>query len=417
MIESLFRDSTVSWVRIVNGIDKYVTETSETISLENVEHGVTWKPVAKAKPRPKLTVTLSPFSIPVRERNWKDIKTERFRQERKTVSKAMTRFLRQYPSVPREDDGAVRFDEIMEKFKAKFDGTSQWPIDDWITCLAKGGGPKKRFQCCLNPNSSKHFLYFKAIQGHSGGNLVDPALQDNVLLPEDFTEYICHVGNASEIHSKASSGLIPGGRSLKRERQSVLFTVVNTMDDDQIMEEIRSDSDKPRIAPYKNTWRPHQKYSVLVQFEARSEERMQFYQARSHAVVLNDTLPAISIEKAVCMKTKEDLFHTVFQSPRFSCFKLKPNSQSGQQDQPDQEARKSSDHQSASERSYGETRSGNVDKRIPGIPHSTVQQQDTNRKETVKKLIQQFENHPNKESFLQDLNKTENINKFSEESK
>ena len=29
MIESLFRDRTVSWVRIVNGINKYVTETSE----------------------------------------------------------------------------------------------------------------------------------------------------------------------------------------------------------------------------------------------------------------------------------------------------------------------------------------------------------------------------------------------------
>ena len=36
--------------------------------------------------------------------------------------------------------------------------------------------------------------------------------------------------------------------------------------------------------------------------------------------------------------------------------------------------------------------------------------------ETVKKLIQQFESHPNKESFLQDFNKTEEINTFSEKS-
>ena len=35
MIESLFRDRTVSWVRIMNGINKYITETSETISLES----------------------------------------------------------------------------------------------------------------------------------------------------------------------------------------------------------------------------------------------------------------------------------------------------------------------------------------------------------------------------------------------
>ena len=37
MIESLFKDRTVSWVRIVNGINKFVTETSEEIPTENVE--------------------------------------------------------------------------------------------------------------------------------------------------------------------------------------------------------------------------------------------------------------------------------------------------------------------------------------------------------------------------------------------
>ena len=70
MIESLFRDRTVSWVRILNGINKYVTETSEEIPVESVEYVRTRKPVAKAKPRPKLAVTLSPGSIPIRERKW-----------------------------------------------------------------------------------------------------------------------------------------------------------------------------------------------------------------------------------------------------------------------------------------------------------------------------------------------------------
>ena len=58
----------------------------------------------------------------------------------------------------------------------------------------KGGGAKKRFQCCSNPNSSNQFLYFRAIQGHSGESAIDLALQDNVLLPKGFTEYIYHVG-------------------------------------------------------------------------------------------------------------------------------------------------------------------------------------------------------------------------------
>ena len=49
MVEDLFRDSTVSWVRIVNGINKYVTESSETISLESFKHRVTGKPFVKAR--------------------------------------------------------------------------------------------------------------------------------------------------------------------------------------------------------------------------------------------------------------------------------------------------------------------------------------------------------------------------------
>ena len=66
---------------------------------------------------------------------------------------------------------------------------------------------------------------------------------------------------------------------------------------------------------------------------------------------------------------------------------------------------------------YRETCRGNVDYRIPSIPHSTVQKEDTNRKETVKRLIQQFENHPCHDSLIEDLNKTEEFNPFSEKSK
>ena len=35
------------------------------------------------------------------------------------------------------------------------------------------------------------------------------------------------------------------------------------------------------------------------------ERGLLFYQTRSHAIVLYDTLPAVCIEKVVCMKTKD----------------------------------------------------------------------------------------------------------------
>ena len=43
----------------------------------------------------------------------------------------MIRWFRHDDTVHREDNGAVRFDDLAEKFKAKFDGTSQWSIEAW----------------------------------------------------------------------------------------------------------------------------------------------------------------------------------------------------------------------------------------------------------------------------------------------
>ena len=196
MIESLCQDKTVSWVRVVNGINKYATETSEDIAVESIELVRTGKPVAKAKPRTKPAVT--PISIPIRVRKWMDINPATYSEGCVAVSKFMIRLLRHDSSILREDDGAVRFDDLIEKFKVKSVGTSEWTVDAWTTFLAKGRGPMKRFQYCLNPNSSKHFLFFRAIQGHSGGNLVDPTLQDNVVFPDDFAECIYHIGNAHD---------------------------------------------------------------------------------------------------------------------------------------------------------------------------------------------------------------------------
>ena len=99
----------------------------------------------------------------------------------------------------------------------------------------KGRRAKKTFQYCLNPNSSRHFLYLRAIQGQSR-DAIDPEFQDNVLLTEGFTEHLYHDGNVSELNSIIRNGLIPGGKSLKRGRQAVFFTKVNPMEDENGME-------------------------------------------------------------------------------------------------------------------------------------------------------------------------------------
>ena len=96
----------------------------------------------------------------------------------------------------------------------------------------------------------------------------------------------------------------------------MFFTLVHKMEDDNCMEGTPCDLTKPRIAPYKNTWKPLQNTVYLCNLKLAQEKGLQFYQARSHAIVLCNTLPAVSIEKVVCMKTEEELYHKVRLAPR-----------------------------------------------------------------------------------------------------
>ena len=225
---------------------------------------------------------------------------------------------------------------------------------------------EENIQYCVNPNSSNQFLYLRAIQRHSGDGVVDPALQDNVLLPKGFTEYLYHVGSENELNSIIRSGLIPGGTSLKRGRQAVFFTTVKTMEDVYGIEETPGDLTKPRIAPYTNTWKRFQNTVFWCNLELAQERGLQFYQTRSHAVVLYSTLLAVCIEKAVCMKTQEELYQKVRFSPRVPRVVLKSNLQCGLQDPQNQDAR-SSWEPSNDSKSYGEICDNTVDHRILGV--------------------------------------------------
>ena len=94
--------------------------------------------------------------------------------------------------------------------------------------MAKSGENKKRFQCCTDP-PGQEILYLRALQGHLGRNLIDPSLQDTVFVPDNFFEFIYHIGCGINLHSIMNSGLIPGGQNLTMYRQTVFFTSVDSM--------------------------------------------------------------------------------------------------------------------------------------------------------------------------------------------
>ena len=93
--------------------------------------------------------------------------------------------------LPREDDGAIEFWRLKDYLRNHFVYSQHWSDEKWKSSMARGGGDKNIFQYCTD--ASGEILYLRALQGHSGRNLVDPSLQDNVLIPDDFFKYIHHI--------------------------------------------------------------------------------------------------------------------------------------------------------------------------------------------------------------------------------
>ena len=165
-----------------------------------------------------------------------------------------------------------------------------------------GGGHKKRFQYCTDSSGTN--LYLRALQGHSGRNLIDPSLQDNVLIPDGFFKYIYHVGCAINLHSIINSGLIPGGQN-SSNRQTVFFLPVDPMDKEHKDPDV-IDSEAPRLAKYMHkAWKKHQNTVSWVDINLAQKKRFKFDQTRSNTIILHETLPSYCIPKVVRMETGE----------------------------------------------------------------------------------------------------------------
>ena len=221
-IESLNKVNSYSWVRISHGLNKLVTDLSnkedddneqETSEMKLEEFAMKTNVLAsasrskaKAKPRRRTSACSSARTAPIGERKWTDIEQQAYSPIAYPVSKQLSTLLRHGP---------------------------------------KGGGNKKRFQYCTDP-SGQEILYLRALQNHSGRNPIDPSLQNNVLIPDNFFEHIYHTGCANNLHSITNSGLISGEQNLSK-RQTVFFTSVDPMNKEH-RDPNNIDLEAPRLA-------------------------------------------------------------------------------------------------------------------------------------------------------------------------
>ena len=215
-IWSLHRDNTHSWVRNSHGSNRFVMNLNPDVQLEEYALKLDAKDFAcrskaKAKPQRRELAGSSPRIVPIGRPTWTDIEPGKYSFSDYEVSKKVMYLLRHSQHVHREEDGAVHFWRIKENLQNQFLYSPHESDSKWKAWLSGGGGKKRRFQYCTE--SSGTIVYFRPLQRHSGRNLIDPSLQDNVVIQSEFFQKIYHIGCAFNLHSIISNGLIPGGQN------------------------------------------------------------------------------------------------------------------------------------------------------------------------------------------------------------
>ena len=107
----------------------------------------------------------------------------------------------------------------------------------------------------------------------------------------------------------------PGGQNSSK-RQTVFFLPVDTMDKShKDLDEI--DLNVPRRAQYRHkAWKKHQDAVYRVEINLAIRKGLTFYQTRTNAIILQETLPAYCMPKVVSLKTGKVLYEKVCMSPR-----------------------------------------------------------------------------------------------------
>ena len=131
--------------------------------------------------------------------------------------------LRRYDQEERGSDGAMHLDTVHLKLMREFSGRGgrNFSDRDWLQKIYDRSN-KTRFEYCLNSKDS--LIYIRAVQGHTGGNIIAPELTCHVTIPYNWKEFVFHRGCSFNLRSILEKGLFAGGRGSKSGTQTIFFT-------------------------------------------------------------------------------------------------------------------------------------------------------------------------------------------------
>ena len=119
------------------------------------------------------------------------------------ISKKVINLFRHTPTVQREENGAVQFWKIRIIFRIKFHKFRLGLMVVRKYACQQEEERKRDINCT---DASGTIDYFRAFQGHSGRNFIDPSLQDNVIIQSGFFQHSYHIRCVLNLHSINNNG-------------------------------------------------------------------------------------------------------------------------------------------------------------------------------------------------------------------
>ena len=282
----LKRENSHSWVRISHGSKKFVIDlnysntnscrsawrTSVTIDCEGICSQIKG---GKQNHKDRELVDV-PSIIPMNERKSIDIEPGEFSFFAYEISKKVINLFRHTPTVQREENGAVQFWKIRIIFRIKFHKFRLGLMVVRKYACQQEEERKRDINCT---DASGTIDYFRAFQGHSGRNFIDPSLQDNVIIQSGFFQHSYHIRCVLNLHSINNNGqysfcpLIPETKVINILQRLTSLSHV----------EHNTCTVFGRNIKTRYFW---------VDINLAIQKRLTFYQTRSNAIILQRTLPA-----------------------------------------------------------------------------------------------------------------------------
>ena len=136
-------------------------------------------------------------------------------------------------------------------------------------------------------------VYIRAIQGHTGENMIAPELMGHVAIPYNWKEFIFHRVCSYNANSFLDTGLVAGGKESRgRETKNLLH---NTQ---PLLEKIQMKKNPAMIFQYQErcttTAIGSTTKSVVywVKLSCAQEQRLRFWQTKSNAIIAHNHVPA-----------------------------------------------------------------------------------------------------------------------------